>query len=409
MQTPNRMDMYTRFMDELFDERDIIAVDTAFQCFFGNPASGGSKTVYTDDLAIDIDIIRANGEKVAKMIPRGTDSQFLNFQKNVSDVNWSTFSRIFPLCEELSDINASELNKRIPGENPYMGAGATSRLRALAQGKHAEHIRRYVRLFEVLAGLSVLGGAHPAIMGETASANLDNWYDFRRNASLIVTPTTKWDATDADILGDWDAAFQTLREVGHVRADMAIAGANVLSVILNDATIQAFADNRGFQMIRAGEQNWTLPARYQRFVDAGLTPIAWFMTPRGRTFYLFGYDGIVTDDSGTVTPLMPVNTFLFAYSGARCDRYFGPGETLPADPVTAQLYQYYFGMNMMTPTIPALIKNPNGLITPQMFHCDAVFGDDRKKVSIRTQAAPIFATTQTDSFFTYYQCLTVES
>lgn len=396
-------------MDELFDEREIVAVDTVFQCFFGNPANGGSKTVYTDDLVIDIDIIRANGEKVAKMIQRGTDSQFLNFQKNVSDVNWTAFSRVFPLCEELSDINASQLNKRQPGEAPYMSAAQNERLRTLAQNHHAEHIRRYVRLFEVLAGLSVLGGAHPAIMGETASANTDNWYDFRRNASLIVTPTVPWDNEAADILGDWDDAMQTGREIGHVRFDMAIAGANVLPVILNDTTIQAFADNRGFQMIRAGESNWTLPARYQKFVDAGLTPIAWFMTPRGRTFYLFGYDGIVTDDSGTATPLMPVNSFLFAYSGARCDRYFGPGETLPADPITAQLYQFYFGMNMNAPVIPALIKNPNGLITPQMFHCDAVFAEDKKKVSVRTQAAPIFATTQTDSFFTFYACLTVES
>lgn len=405
MLAPQTVDMYTRFMDELFDERQIVKVDTVWQQFFGRPETG-AKTVYTNNLDIDIDIIRTAGEKYAKMIHRDTNSQFLNLQKNVSDINFSSFSRIFPLCEEISDITASQLNKRLPGEMPYSPDSPEGRLRTLAKGFHEEHIRRYVRLFEVLCGLSVLGGAHPAILGST---NTDYWYDFRRNANLIVTPTVKWDAAGADILGDWDAAFDAGRLYGKVRYDMAIAGANILPVILNDETIQQFSDNRGFRFIRAGEQNWVMPSKYQRFVDAGLDPIGWFMTPRGRTFYLFAYDGIVTDDDGDPQYLMPINSFFFADSNARCDRYFGPGEVLPPDPITAQLYQFYFGMNMNTPMIPAGIKNAGGIVTPQMFHCDAVFAADHKKVSARTQAAPIFATTQTDSFFTYYLCLTEES
>lgn len=405
--TPNSVDQYSRFMDELFDERDIMFVDTVWQQFFGQPQDSGSKTLYSPDSeVVDIDIVRASGEKYAKMIHRGTNSQFLNLQKNVSDINWSNFSRVYPLCEELSDINASQINKRVPGENPYERMSKQARMRMIAQKHHAEHIRRYVRLFEVLAGLSLLGGAHPALLG---SANLDNWFDFRRNAALIATPTIPWDQPGADILGDWDAAFDTIRQIGKVRFDMAIAGANVIPVIFNDPTIQAYADNRGFEMIRAGANNWTLPARYQRYVDAGLDPLAWFRTPRGRTFYLFGYDGMVTDDDGTVENLMPVNTMWFAFSGARANRYFGPSEVLPPDPVTTQLYQHYFGLNMMMPTIPARIKNPAGTVTPQMFHCDAVFADDRKKTTIRTQSAPIFATTQTDAYFTYYGCLSTTS
>lgn len=405
--TPNSVDQYSRFMDELFDEREIIKVDTVFQQFFGQPEDMGSKTIYSPDSeVVEIEITRTAGEKYAKLIPRGTNSQFLNLQKNVSDINWSNFSRVYPLAEELSDITASQINKRIPGENSYERMSKQKRMREAAQKHHAEHIRRYVRLFEVLAGLSLLGGAHPALLG---SANLDNWYDFRRNAALIVTPTTPWDQPGADIMGDWDTAIQTLREIGKVKPDMAIAGANVIPVIFNDATIQAWADNRGYNVVRVGANNWTLPSRYQRYVDAGLDPLAWFRTPRGKEFYLFGYSGIVTDDNGVVQNLMPVNTMWFAFSGARADRYFGPSEVLPTDPVTAQLYQHYFGLNMMMPTIPARIKNPAGIVTPQMFHCDAVFADDRKKTTIRTQSAPIFSTTQTDAYFTYYGCLSTTS
>ena len=162
-------------------------------------------------------------------------------------------------------------------------------------------------------------------------------------------------------------------------------------------------------MVRAGDAMFSLPSGFQALVDAGLDPIARITTPRGRTFYLFTYDGIVTDDDGVAQNLMPLNTFLFAYYGARCDRYFGPGEVLPVDSQTSAWYQEMFGMNMGMPMIPARIKNPAGIVTPQMFHCDAYKANDNKKVTIRTQAAPIFATTQTDAFFTYHHCLTVSS
>jgi len=36
-----------------------------------------------------------------------------------------------------------------------------------------------------------------------------------------------------------------------------------------------------------------------------------------------------------------------------------------------------------------------------MFYCDAYPSGDKKKVTIRTQSAPIFATTQTDAFLTF--------
>lgn len=409
MLSPQTVDMYSRFMDELFDERDIIAVDTVWQTLMAK-SDNGSKTLYSPDSeVVDIDIIRASGEKYAKMIHRGTNSQFLNMQKNVSDINWSSFSRVYPLCEELSDMTASQIIKRLPGENPYERMSSQERLRTIAQKHHAEHIRRYVRLFEVLCGLSLLGGAHPAILGDAASTNTDNWYDFRRNASLIVTPTVKWDAAGADILGDWDAAFDAGRQIGKVRYDVAFAGKNVCKVILDDETIKTYADNRRYSFIQAGDQGFTLPARYTKLVNAGADPIARFTTPRGRTFYMFAYDGIVTDDDGVAQNLMPANSFFFADSMARCDRYFGPGETLPSNPIIAQLYQYYFGMNMSVPMIPARINNASAVVTPQMFHCDAMFPDDNKKVTLRTQSAPIFSTTQTDAYFTYYSCLEVSS
>lgn len=407
MITPNAVDAYSRYMDSLFDEKEVIGVSTVWQQFFGKPGFGGSKTIYSPDSeVVDIDIMRGN-ERVAAMIHRGTDSRSLNAQKNTVTQNYSTFSRVFPFAEELGDITASQINKRVGGENPYERRSKVDRMRMLAREHHLEHIRRYVRLFEILSGLSVLGGQHFAISGST---NTDNWYDFRRNAAHIVAPTIPWDvATGAQILADWDAACDALRQNGHVRPNVVFLGANVASLILTNTFIQGMADVKGFSLIRAGSEMFTLPANLSDLVNGGADAIGRITTPRGRTVYLFTYNDYYTDDSGDPQPYMPVNSCLFAFYGARCDRYFGPSEVLPATPSDAAWYQQMFGMNMNAPMMPVNIKNPSAVVTPGMFYCDAYPSSDKKKVTIRTQSAPIFATTQTDAFFTYYNCLEVSS
>lgn len=407
MITPNVIDTYSRYMDNLFDEKEIIGVPTVWQQFFGKPGHGGSKTIYSPDSeVIDIDIMRGN-ERIAALIHRGTDSRSLNLQKNTVTQNFSTFSRVFPFAEELGDISASQINKRVAGENPYEARSKTDRMRLLAREHHLEHIRRYVRLFEVLAGLSLLAGQHPALTG---SVNTDNWYDFRRNAALIATPAVPWDtAGGAAMLADWDNAFDTLRQQGHVRANVAFLGANVASFILTNAFIQTMADVKGFNLIRAGENMFNLPADLSDLVAGGADAIGRITTPRGRTVYLFTYNDYWTDDDGEAQPYMPTDTCFFAYYGARCDRYFGPSEVLPATASDMAWYSQMFGMNMNAPIMPINIKNPGAVVTPAMFYCDAYPAGDKKKVTIRTQSAPIFSTTQTDAFFTYADCTTLSS
>jgi len=56
---------------------------------------------------------------------------------------------------------------------------------------------------------------------------------------------------------------------------------------------------------------------------------------------------------------------------------------------------------MMAPPMPPNIKNQSAIISPAMFYSDAYKAQDDKKITIRTQAAPIYATTQTDAFVTF--------
>ncbi len=401
MLSPNTVDIYSRYMDELFDEKEIINVDTVYQQFFGKPAFGGSKTIYSPDSGVvEIDIMRGN-ERLAALIHRGTNSRFLNMMSNTEAQNFSSFSRVYPLAEELGDITASQILKRMGGENPYDQRPRIERLRELAREHHLEHIRRYVRLFEVLAGLSLLGGQQPAILGST---NADNWYDFRRNAAHIVQPTVPWDDPAATILADLDAAIDLLRINGHVRPNVMFMGGNVANVVLSDTVIQRFADIKGYSLVRVGPEN-NPPSSLQALIDAGADPIGRITTPQGRTLWMFTYGAVFTDAAGNAEHYLPLNTCFLAYYGARCDRYFGPAERLPIIPSDNAWYQEMFGMNMLTPVMPANIKNVGAVVTPAMFYCDAYPAGDKKKVTIRTQSAPIFATTQTDAFFTYHHCL----
>ena len=401
--TPNTVDVYSRFMVEMFDERKIVGVTTVWQSFFGKPAHGGSRSVFsTDDLVADIDIIRAN-ERVAKLVDRGTNSRPLNNQLNTATQQYSSFSRRFPLAEEVGDITAHQINKRTAGESPYNGKSKQERLRMLALEHHEEHIRRYIRLFEILAGLSLLGGQHPAI-GGFVNVNPDDWYDFRRNAAHIINPAVPWNNPAADILGDIDAGCRLMRENGKVTPNVLFMGQNVWPVFINDLVVRQNADNRRYELVMI-DKGAVKPPMMDDLVKGGAIFRGVLTTPEGFTVYLFSYIDIFTDDNGDAQHYMPLNAAFLAYYGARCDRMFGPSEIMPITSVENAWYQETLGMNMMAPVMPANIKDPGGIIVPQMFYCDAYPSSDRKKISVRTQSAPIFATTQTDAFVTFVDVL----
>ena len=402
--TPQATDIYSRYMVEAFDERNIIGVSTVWQQFFGKPENGNSKTVLsTDDLTVDIDIARAN-ERIAKLIHRGTNSRDLNTMSNTATQNFSSFTRRYPLAEELGDITANQINKRTIGEAPFAGKARAERLRLLAMEHHNEHIRRYVRLFEVLAGFSLLGGQHPAITG--ALAGTDDWYDFRRNAAHLITPAVPWNAAAADILGDIDAGCRILRQNGKVSPNVLFLGQDVWGPFIRNLDILTKADVRRFELVEVNK-GAVMPASLQPLVNGGAIFRGVLTTPEGWTIYLFSYVDIFTDDDGNVQHYMPLDSAFLAYYGARCDRYFGPPEILPVTSMENAWYREMLGIDMMTPVMPAGIKNMAGTVIPQMFYCDAYQSADRKKVTIRTQSAPIFATTQTDAFLTFTKVLGV--
>jgi hypothetical protein len=188
---------------------------------------------------------------------------------------------------------------------------------------------------------------------------------------------------------------------------MFMAG-DVATVFFNDATIQKLADIKGYTFVRAGENN-PCPPQLMPLKNGGAAYRGYMQTPKGNELHLFTYLGVYDDADGNHQKYLPDGDVFFGYFGARCDRYFGPPEVLPQLSADITFYQEMFGMNMMAPTMPANIMNQGEIVNPNMFYSDAYRTDDKKKVMVRTQSAPIFATTQTDAFFTYTNVLEVTS
>jgi hypothetical protein len=382
-------------MAEMFDEKKIIGVSTAGQSFFGNPANNGSRTVYSpDSKVVEIDIMRGN-ERIAALIHRGTNSRHLgNLQKNTDTQNFSNFARVYPLAEEIGDITADEILNRNAGENPYEQRSRFTRMREKAIEHYLEHVRRLLRLFEVLSWDSLLNGQHPAILGTT---NTDLIYDFRRAATHSITPAIPWDNVNADILGDIDGGCELVRQDGKQTPNFAFFAGDVMDAFIKNTTAQELADNRRFEFIQVGINN-PVPAKLQPLVEGGATPRGRLVTPFGYELWVFTYVDDYENATGTRVKYLPSGTVLLGYYGARCDRYFGPPEILPPTAQKAAWFQEMFGFNMMAPPMPPMIKNQGAVVNPAMFYVNAYPSNDDKKVSICTQAAPIYATTQTDAF-----------
>lgn len=393
--TPLPVDPYARFMADAFDERDVIAVTSAWQAFFGARESAG-RTVFSDAAnVVDIDIVRGN-ERTAVLIQRGTDANPTSLQKNTQTQNYSNFARLYPLAEEVGSIDSSQLNNRVAGENPYSGSTQMDRLRALSLDHHMEHIRRIVRLNELLAGQSILFGQQPSI-GVDLSINSSLIYDFQRNAANTITVGTGWNQVGATILADIDGACDIIRQNGKIQPDMIVIGGQALDEFINNTDVQTKADNRRFELIEVSTNN-PVPPQYARFVEGGFNARGRLRTPKGYVLWIFSYLDGFEDSSGTFNKYMPEDVALIASSRARCDRYFGPSDRLPLSNQEAAYYQEVFGFNPNLPPMPANISNMDHAVNPAMFHFDSYHSNNRKTISVRTQCAPIYATTHTDAF-----------
>jgi len=392
--SPSSIDGFTRFMTEAYDERDMIGVSTGGLAFFGRPEAGGSKTYFSPDaLVVDIDIVRGN-ERLAALVPRGSITTLLGpNQRNTDDVRFSNIARSFPLSVEAGNVNANQILQRIPGEaQSNSGVTKYDRMRSLAMRQINENKKRHIRLFEYLAWQSLLTGKQDSILGDASTQ-----YDFYRAAGNDITVGTPWDNVNATIMSDIDDLCKQIRIQGKATADMVVIGSEALEAAVENAKLAAIADNRRFELIEINDK-MPVPDRFAPFIAGGMIARGRLMTASGYELWVFTYNEIYNDAAGDAQYYMPQDEAFICSSKARADRYFGPSEKLPPSAAKAAWYMERFGIDIVSgPMLPDLKAAP-GVIAPGMFYHCAWESDNETTITIESQAAPIFATNQTDGF-----------
>jgi hypothetical protein len=388
------MDPFSRYFCEMFNEKSVISVPTAFQCFFGRPEANGSQTLWsTDSLTVDIDIIRAAGETHAALVHRGTDSRRLGSDKKSINVEkFTSESRVYPLIEEEGEIAASKLLFRNAGENPYSSATRQERMRDRAMQIYEEAARRIMRAREVLAAESILTGKQSAIFGTTSTALQ---YDFKRTSGMNWTVSKDWTDKTSDILGDIDAACELCRKKGFVRPEFLGLGETAMKSIISNEDVVEKADNRRFEMIQVSQNN-PVPPKFAKFVECGWVPRGSLRTPAGNQLWMFSNNEYYTNLSAAQVKYMPDTNAFVASVDARMDLYLGPPERLPMIASDVERFVELFGFNPASgPSVPN-IKGA-GIFNPAHYYFDAYPSINQKALTCRVQHAPIFATTQADA------------
>ena len=406
MSTPTPPNGFTRIMVDMFNEKRVITGSTAFQTFFGRPEAGLSKTIISPDaLVADIDIVRGN-RKTSAFISRGVSAsaRSIDKQKNTKTQTFTSFSRKYPLIEELGDVDTVQLTKRIAGENPYQPLTQQERLRFLVVDDHApEHVSRIMRRCEVAAAESVLDGVMTAVDGAAGDTALT--YDFKRNSDNTIDKTgSEWNTGTPTIIADLDELANAVFINGKMKPDMCVMGDGAWGAFINDTAIKARADNRALSadFIQISMAN-PVPERFAKFVVAGLQPRGMIKTDVGYELWLFTNVDVYDDDAGNDdVKFMPTDKVLVCSSLARADRYFGPNERMPISDVDRMWMISMFGIdpNMSLPAPSINLQGSLHAIVRDMFYFDAYQAEDKKRITFRTQAAPIYATTQTDAFVT---------
>jgi len=398
MASPIVFDPLSRFLATGFREIDTMHLPTAFQAMFGNPANGAFTIFSPNANDLDIEIERSD-ETFAALIPRGVNAKFGGTTHADILVGQGTaFSRKYPLTEESGTITGDQINNRIiPDEGPYENWTREVRAQRLAQKIYKIAVQRHIRLQEKLAVQSITTGKQCA---KSLSDTTSDIYDFKRSSALAYTPTHQWANASGVPLTDLDAMNDLVRFYCKNAPDFAVFGGTAMSQFLGNSSVYtAFAHHFYWDFIQFSS-SFRPDAKFDRMVAGGLIPFGQIRTPKGYSLTVFTYPEIYAsaNTSGVSTKYFDDTAVLVGFSGARCDRYFGPPERLPQTSIDTAKMMERFGFNPALPPLPAGVEGATNVVPPQMYYVDAYEENVAKNLTVRVQAAPIYAPTQVDAF-----------
>ena len=109
----------------------------------------------------------------------------------------------------------------------------------------------------------------------------------------VYSPDVKWDAADADIIGDLDQMIQMLTKKG-LRASELVCSPDVADAIVNNEKIQKLLDIRNYHVGEVKPEE----------LPAGAAIVA-KLNVRGRIISVISYEETYTDDNGADKQFIP--------------------------------------------------------------------------------------------------------
>jgi hypothetical protein len=397
--SPQTVGPVTLFMTEMFSDLDMTGVPVGFQSFFGRDGIGRTDFV-NNSLQISIDIVRGEST-ISKMLTRQTGASWdLGDQTNsVKGQRFLNRTRVFPLMTEPMHVGFDDLFNRVAGEVQQFSSGSEDtgvlmnrlRIRFAEQMKNA--IKKLMRRNELACAESIRVGTQTLDDGGGS-------YSWDRSTTNSFAAALVWTNANATIIEEIDDLCDELQQNGKKEPTFGLPGVDVWGAMVKQLTMQNLADNRGYTFIRAGQANAQLPeldSSVAWMVEAGFKHVGFVETFKGRKLPMFIYNEKYQDAAKAWQPYMPVDEFVAGFSGARCDRAFGPRITFPNNPFHDQAMNALLGFDFTSAPMPENLANP-GVFDARMFHIDGKVNADNDAIAARMVTGGIFPTTETDVF-----------
>lgn len=185
---------------------------------------------------IEIDMVKGN-RKVAPFVHpvRGG--------KVMENEGYATESYKAPLVAPEKIIRASDLNKRLPGEDPYGATSPDDRAAAQMASNLEEMEDAITRREEVMCAQAIFNG-QIHVKGD----GLDEVIDFGLKNKIKVA--ILWNNPSSDKLADIKAAYEKVQEEGYVNPGICIMGKNAVKEFLNDEKVQKLLDVKNINLAK---------------------------------------------------------------------------------------------------------------------------------------------------------------
>ncbi|MGN1249314.1 MAG: major capsid protein, partial [Candidatus Spyradocola sp.] len=212
-----------------------------------------------------------------------------------------------PFIAPKRTLTLDELKKRGFGEALYANLTPEQRQQILILRDAEELSDLITRREEAMAAETMLtNGCVMKHIADDADKSDEMEIRFYAEASnpASYTPTTKWDATGANILADLAAMARLLTSKGLAAADL-VCSPDVADTIVNDDGIQKLLDNKRYEL------GMVEPA----MLPDGAAIVA-SLNVNGRIISVISYDETYTDDTGADKLFIPSGKCILTAPGA---------------------------------------------------------------------------------------------